>query len=199
MVSGSSRIMGGQPSEGVAVRLKFPLVPKRGKICSSDQEKAFEVDPLEQLPGFLLASGCEKLKKRPPTLHLGWPMDDSLLVRLCEERGIGPSEELEELPLLEDDGYALDSDNEEDMEPDLIHKMRAFFCRCDELQLNVCPDLVTICDPSTKKMGLAVAVLSNYNFWDGELDRKEWPKIMNEFGLEGKPKWYLDFNEWFWN
>lgn len=155
---------------------------------------------MEQLPGFLLASGCEKLKKRPPTLHLGWPIDDSLLVRLCEERGIGPSEELEDLKSLEDDGYVIDSDDDdEDRRPDLIHKMRAFFSRCDELQLKVSPYLVPICDPSTKKMGLVIAVLSNYNFWDGELDRDEWPKIMNEFRLEGKPKWYLDFNEWYWN
>ncbi|KLO09021.1 hypothetical protein SCHPADRAFT_943981 [Schizopora paradoxa] len=191
--------MAAQQSELPA--LSFPLLPKKGIIRASDQEKAFEVQPLDQLPGFLLASACQNLKINPPTLHLGWRIDDALLVRLCKERGIVPSHEnLKEY--LKDDGYVFNSDDgseeEEDGKPGFVHKMEAFRRRCEELQLNVFPDLAPICDPSTKTMGYAVTVLSNYNFEDGELDRAEWPKIMREFGLEGQPKWYIDYVEWYW-
>lgn len=102
---------------------RFPLRPKKGNLQSSDREQAFNVDPLENLPGFLLPSATRGKNRRPPTLHLGWLIDDTVLLRLAEERGIGAPEDLREF--LKHEDYEFEDDDFDFIPegPNSLHKM----------------------------------------------------------------------------
>jgi len=72
---------------------------------------------------------------RPPTFHLGWLIDDEVLLRLAKERGIGSStidlrEYLKDEEFVDFDDESFDEPPEP---PNLLHKMLDPRLRlCDE-------------------------------------------------------------------
>ncbi|KLO09000.1 hypothetical protein SCHPADRAFT_583321 [Schizopora paradoxa] len=144
------------------------------------------------------------LKRRPPTFHLGWLIEDAVLVRLAKEGGYIPTDEGKKDVEDDDDDdedVEFDDDDEDDnnnIEPNYIHKAQGFMNRCDELQLQVFPGLASVYDSSTKTVSYAVSIMTNFQTGTGRWNPEDCDKLVREFKFEGEPKWYLDYEKWHW-